>query len=228
VPQPGRPDSGHLPAKFMIGGGCRTGSCFGEVGWRPAYHDLLEDDEGYVAGSQINFFQVIGRYDADRRHLRLQSWRPIDIVSLAPWNRFFRPVSWKVATGVEQRMLPGDRERLAGFVNGGAGLAGRLGKGILYLLADGELDAGGAYEDHVALSAGGSAGFLVTIAGPWKLQATVRALVPVAGDPYRTVRGEVAQSFFVTGNNAVQVSASREKTSGAYLTETRVLWQYYY
>lgn len=228
VPEPGRPDEGHLPAKFILGGGCRTGSCFGELGWRPAYHDIMENDKGYVAGSQINFFQVLARYDADRRHLRLQSIRPIDIVSLAPWNRFFHPVSWKVATGIEQRTLPGGRERLAGFVNGGAGLAARLGTGIAYLFADGGLDAGGAYDDHYALSAGGSAGALITIIDRWKIHVALQATAPAAGDPYRSVRGEVSQSFTVNKANALMVTASRDKTGGQYRSETKAVWQFYY
>jgi len=228
VSEPGRPDSGHLPAKVLLGGGCRTGSCFGEVGWRPAYHDLLEDDRGYVAGSQINFFHVMGRYDADRRNLRLQSWRPIDIVSLATWNRFFRPVSWKIAAGLEQRMLPGGRERLAGFVNGGAGFAARLGRGIVYAFGDGQLDAGGAYEDHFSFRAGGSMRCLTTFTPWWKARVTLQSLVPVAGDPYRSTRGEVGQGFRISEHNALQVFVAREKTSGSYATETKALWLYYY
>lgn len=228
VAAPARPDAGHLPAKYLLGGGCRTGACFGEVGWRAAYHDLMDNDRGYIEGSQITFFQIIGRWDADDGLLRLESFRPIDIVSLSPWNRFFQPVSWKVATGVEQRTLDDGRERLAAFVNGGSGLAGRVGPGIVYAMVDAELDAGRSYEDNYAASAGGSAGVLTTVTDWWKVHLMLRALVPAAGDPYRSVKGDVAQSLTMSRNNSLLVSLSREKTAGAYRTEARAAWNYYY
>jgi hypothetical protein len=228
MPAPVRPDDGHLPGRFSIGGGCRTGSCFGEVAWRAAYHELMDDDDGFTEGSQITFFQMTGRYYDDEARLRLQSFRAIDIISLAPWNRFFKPLSWKVGTGIEQRTLQGGRERLAAFVNGGAGLSSQVGTGIAYVTADGELDAGSAYEDHYALSAGGSAGFLANLTQWWKLHLSARGLVPLAGDPYRTMKGEAIQNFTVGVNNSIAVAASREKTSGQYRTEVTAAWNLYY
>ena len=191
TPQPVRPDDGHLPAKISLGGGCRTGSCFGEAGWRGAYHDLLDNDDGFIHGSQIDFFQIRGRYYGNNvDEARLESLRLIDIISLAPWNRFFKPVSWKVATGLEQRTFTGDRDRLVAFVNGGAGLTGEIGSSLIYATADGELGAGTAYDHGFAVSVGGSAGFMATLADWWKVNLSLNPwpAISTAAGKRRSIR----------------------------------------
>jgi hypothetical protein len=229
TPQTVRPDDGHLPPKVSLGGGCRTGSCYGEVGWRAAYHDLLDNDDGFVHGSQIDFFQIRGRYYGNNiDEARLESFRLIDIVSLSPWSRFFKPVSWKVATGVEQRTFTGDRDRLVAFVNGGAGLTSQIGQTLLFVTVDGELGAGSAYDDGFAVSAGGTAGIMTTLAGWWKVNLSIKDLEPVAGDIYRSMKGEVDQNFTVNTNNSVSLLVSRERTNWVYRSEATVLWNYYY
>jgi len=44
------------------------------------------------------------------------------------------------------------------------------------------------------------------------------------GDTYRTLKGDVAQSFTAARNNSVSLVASRKKTSGQYRSEVRALW----
>ena len=212
-----------------MGGGCRTGSCFGEAGWRGAYHDLLDNDDGFIHGSQIDFFQIRGRYYGNNiDEARLESLRLIDIVSLAPWNRFFKPVSWKVATGVEQRTFTGDRDRLVAFLNGGAGITGQTGPALFFATFDGELGVGSAYHGGFAASAGGTAGIMTTFAGWWKFNLSIKDLEPVAGDIYRSRKGEVGQNFTVNRDNSVSLQVSRERTNWVYRSEATLLWNCYY
>ncbi len=229
IPQPIRPDDGHLPPKISLGGGCRSGSCYGEAGWRAAYHDLLDNDDGFIRGSQIDFLQIRGRYYGNNiDEARLESLRLIDIVSLSPWNRFFKPVSWKVATGVEQRTFTGDRDRLVAFVNGGAGITGQIGPALIFASVDGDLGAGSAYQDSFAASAGGTAGIMTTLAGWWKVNISVTDLEPVAGDIYRSRKGKIDQNITVNTNNSVSLLVSRERTNWVYRSEATMLWNYYY
>lgn len=228
-PTPVHPDEGHLPGRIGLGGGCRTGSCFGEVGLRPAYHDLLDNDDGYVEGAQINFMQMILRYDLDDRRLGLHSLRILDIESLAPRDLFFRPLSWKVNVGVEQKIIPGGKERLVTALDTGAGVSVLIGPAITYTLAEVELNASRSFDDGAAaFGAGGSAGVLVPLTHWWKIHCSVRGIAPLLGAPYRTLRGEVAQNFTLGKNNSLSAVVSRERMSGYHRSEVKMLWNIYF
>ncbi|NOX75992.1 MAG: DUF4105 domain-containing protein, partial [Gammaproteobacteria bacterium] len=66
------------------------------LGLRPAYHDLLDDERGYVKGAQINFFNLSLRYSPERQKLRINNFTLLDIISLSSRDNFFKPVSWRL------------------------------------------------------------------------------------------------------------------------------------
>ncbi|HZV81248.1 MAG TPA: DUF4105 domain-containing protein, partial [Geobacteraceae bacterium] len=112
VPVPPQPEEGHLPGKMTSGGGIRREDPYLELTWQPAYHDLLDPDAGYTDGAQINFFSTSGRYYPGKNSFQLQSFHPVDIISLAPRDRFFQPVSWKVAGGLDRKPFADGSDRL--------------------------------------------------------------------------------------------------------------------
>jgi hypothetical protein len=123
ITPPAPPEQGHLPGRLSFGGGYRTDSFFTEIGWRAAYHDLLDPDEGYTEGAQINFFDISGRYYYKEDSLKLQRFRFIDIVSLSPRDVFFKPVSWKVNTGFDRVLFSDGEEHLIYRINPGGGFS---------------------------------------------------------------------------------------------------------
>lgn len=170
VEAPARPESGHESGRYTLKGGARDGAGFVELGWRPAYHDLLEADEGFTRGAQINFFDLAGRIDPEHGTVRLHSFTPVDIVSLAPRTLFFQPTSWKVSFGVERRLLRDGKDHLLFDLNTGGGLAWEVGKkGLVYLMAEADVNLTGAYRDSVVLGGGGSAGVLLQPTADWKV-----------------------------------------------------------
>ncbi len=228
IPIPVRPDKGHLPARIGLGGGCRTGSCFGEVSLRPAYHDLLDNDDGYVEGAQIDFMKVDLRYYLNDEHVELHSLHILDIESLAPRDLFFRPLSWKVNAGVEQKVIPGGKERLVTALAIGAGATALIGPAITYILPEVELNASRSFEHGGAFGTGGSAGVLATFTHWWKIHCWVRGITPLFGAPYRTFKGEVAQNFTIDKNSSVSANVSREMTNGYHRSEAKMLWNIYF
>lgn len=223
-----RPEQGHLPFRAQFGGGCRTGYCFGEVGVRPAYHDLMDDDAGYVRGAQINFMDLVLRYNLTGSQLDLYRLRVLDIKSIAPRDIFFRPLSWKFNIGVEQKLIPEGKERLVSVMNGGAGPSFSWGSSLVYVLGEVELNAGSALRQDVAFGAGFSAGMLGVITPSWKYQAEVRGLSPLAGDIYRTRRAELSQNVTLNQNNSISLNVSRQETNSNYRSEMTVRWNHYY
>ena len=230
VPVPSTsPEQGHLPGKFSAGAGYRTDSFFTEIIWRPAYHDLMDPDGGYVEGAQINFFDLRGRYYFNEDKARLQSFRLIDIVSLATRDKFFQPVSWKVNTGLEQELLADGKEHLLARLNIGGGVAypARL-LGTSYLMLDADLIAGGALQDNFSFGIGPSAGVLKKLTSAWKINFFVQAMFYDLGDEHDKYKAALAQSYTLNTNNTIDLTFSREKTFHHYQSEARVMWNHYF
>src|SRR5208283_4030733 len=135
----------------------------------PAYHDLLDPDDGYVEGAQINFMEVRGRYYFRENSLILQRLRFIDIISLAPRDAFFKPVSWKVNTGIDREIMPNGQEQLLYRLNPGGGFAYPTSLlGISYLMGETDLNVSDKLQDKFAFGIGVSAGFLKNVTERWK------------------------------------------------------------
>jgi hypothetical protein len=177
MPQPPLPEEGHDAGRMTAGAGVREDRFFLELSWRPAYHDLLDADEGFTKGAQINFIDLRGRYYPRDNALRLQKLQLVDIVSLAPRDLFFRPVSWKVNGGVQRKTFTDGTDRLYLGLNTGGGLAWNVAAGaLLYLMAEADLNAADRWQDKMAIGAGGTAGLLLTLNKDWKVHLGGRAL----------------------------------------------------
>lgn len=131
---PTRPDSGHRSARIALGLGRQADTDYGLIRLRPAYHDLLDDIEGYSPGAQINFFDLSLRYDSTNA-LELEDFTVIDITSITPRDRFFQPISWHVDTGYGMKYLPAQaiRERVP-YLDTGAGYSFAAGNESLFAL----------------------------------------------------------------------------------------------
>ncbi|MBP2688816.1 MAG: hypothetical protein H6R41_998, partial [Deltaproteobacteria bacterium] len=159
LPVPAPPESGHLVSRASLAGGARDGHSFLEIAYRPAYHSLEDPVEGFNDGSQIVFAEAAVRWYPGDEKIRLQRLDLIDIVSLAPRDAFFRPVSWKVQTGFATREFPDDVEALVYALNPGGGFAWKVSPfWIAFLLAETDLAISGRYDRSFALGMGGSAG----------------------------------------------------------------------
>ena len=73
---------------------------FIEFDYKPAYHELLDFNDGFEFGSQINFFSTSLRYYFDKKRFDIEKFDFINIKSLALYDYFFKPTSFSVAFGV--------------------------------------------------------------------------------------------------------------------------------
>src|SRR5581483_10227106 len=108
-------------------GGIEDGHPYVDLRGRLAVHDLLDPPEAYVQGAQLEFFDAAVRYLPELQALRVEELKLADVISLAPRDAFFSPISWRLATGA--RRLPdrplssSDPSALAFFLEGGPGLS---------------------------------------------------------------------------------------------------------
>ena len=92
-----------------------------------SYHDIYDNDYGYISGSYINFFDTAVKYKDNK--LTLDEINVLDIRSYALQDAIFKPISWQVALGAKRIF----NHELNAYLQAGGGLA--LGNNNLYAYA---------------------------------------------------------------------------------------------
>lgn len=226
---PPSPEQGHRLGKFAVFGGWRDHVYFTELEWRAAYHDLMDPDDGYVEGAQINFFDLRGRYYFKQESLKLHSLRLLDIVSLAPRDEFFKPISWKITTGFDREIMQDGSDRLIYRINPGGGVSYRGSLlGLTYIMMESDVKASNFFENRFAAGIGGSAGIYRDVTNAWKINASGLAMFYSLGDTHRSFMGTLRQRYVINVNNTIELVASREKTFNHYKTGIMLGWNVYF
>jgi hypothetical protein len=71
-------------------------SAFGELRFKFAYHDLLNNDLGYIPFQQVDFPNVTLRYTAEPGSVWLERLGVLTVTSLTPMDDLEKQLSWKV------------------------------------------------------------------------------------------------------------------------------------
>ncbi|MGN1078974.1 MAG: DUF4105 domain-containing protein [Alphaproteobacteria bacterium] len=162
VPVPAkRPDEGHLSGAAAIYGGRRNHKDFIDITLRPAYHTLTDETAGFLPFGAITYMDATLRWYENDNDLRLQKFSFVDIMSLAPRNKLFKPFSFKLNAGVESYFYPDkDKEGYVFYAGFGAGWSGQIcDEVIAYLMTNIYGKAGGYLPHNTMAGAGVQAGF---------------------------------------------------------------------
>jgi hypothetical protein len=231
VPTPAvRPEQGHNTAMLQAGAGKENGESFLQLDLRPAYHDLLDDDGGYVPGAQIDFLNLGLRYQRQPQRLTLEHFTLVDIISVSPRSRFFHPISWHVQTGWQRRILPGERSprRPSYALDAGGGWSIRPAK---HLLAYGFLDAGlsvdGRLQHDYAFGPGAEAGLLAQPTPRWKLKLNARYLEYRYGQPHGYTSLGLSQHYTLGRQQALRLDWRQQRAFGLRDTTLMAAWRWY-
>ncbi len=229
IPVPVNPVNGHRSNRVSLGFGLRRNEGFEEVRIRPAYHDLMDSDDGYVEGAKLIFAEVALRYSNTRQEAFLERLDLIDILSLTPRDRFFRPVSWKVTTGLTRLPGEGDKDRLVYQLNPGGGFTFRSAwAGLVYAMLETGVNAGGSLEHGCNAGIGGSAGVVKTFTRAFKAHLSLRGMSYGLGDRFGDVRARSQATFTISPFQAVSFEAERRRTDGRFLTELGTHWNLFF
>lgn len=232
APKPAtRPDQGHLSSRILLGYGELAGQGFTQFTWRPAYHDLLDNDQGHVAGSQINFLDVVLRkYNAENA-TQLERLTLINIFSITPTNRFFHALSWHFSTGFERLNIDPDplKRNLTYTVNGGAGYTARLSPDLrVYGMLDASAIIHHEYTNSLAIGLGARTGMLWQITPWWKLHLEGKA-VSMQYHADRILQSvQIGQSMALGRNNALRLNWTRAGEKDHLSSEILLSWNHYY
>lgn len=220
------PDAGHPPARVRVGAGVRGERAFVELRARPAFHDLLDPPGGYLPGAEIDFLDVALRYHPAHGDLDLHALTLLEIVSLAPRDGLFRPVSWRVRTGLTSRLVPrsGGGQGDAWFwdLAGGAGLAAPLGeRALAYAFAEAQAESSPHLSPAFAIGPGASLGLLLGGAGDrWRAHLRARAVHLALGDPHSAFTLALEQSVRLAPRVALELHVAGERDFGRSWLET--------
>lgn len=210
-----RPELGHGSSRVALGAGRHAGRDFGELRGRPAYHDVLDADEGYVRGAQIEFFSFALRAYREGS-TQLESFTPIDILSLSARDEFFQSWSWHIAGGWRRAFVRDGSRPLATSVDGGAGAAWSAAgnRALFYVFLDASTRLHSRLDEGFALGAGGRLGALVDVAPRWRMHAYVRALSYFLGEEDRPRSFGLGQQVSLGRDVALRFDATRNREAG--------------
>jgi hypothetical protein len=192
-----------------------AGHDFGELRLRPAYHDILDADEGYVRGAQIEFFSFAARRYREGG-TQLESFTPVDILSLSARDEFFQSWSWKIAAGWRRAFVRDGSRPLAATIDGGAGSAwSPEGKRmLLYAFLDGSTRLHSHLDDGYGLGAGGRLGALVDLSPRWRMHTYVRTLKYFLGEKDTPNAFGVEQRISLGRDLGLRLDLTRNREAG--------------
>jgi hypothetical protein len=111
--KPSAPIKGHYSTKTTLSiGNKETFKARAKI----AYHDIYDNDKGYISGAYINFFDTSIEYNKDK--LQLEEINILEIKSYAIQDSIFKPISWEVAVGGKRIF----NNELNSFLKVGAGI----------------------------------------------------------------------------------------------------------
>ena len=227
--EPGvRPDQGHRTSRLTAGAGRRDNVTFVELGLRPTYHDIVDDDAGYIGGAQIEFFHLRARrYEGD--DARIESFIPIDIFSLSPRDEFFQPKTWRVSVGWQRTMARNGDEPLAIGADAGVGGAWRWGgKARVYATAEGAARAHDDFEKGYTVGAGARLGALLDPTPRWRVHAYAQQLGSFLGERSDPGALVLEQRFSLTRDAALRLDLSHQNEAGRNFNSASLSLQVYF
>jgi hypothetical protein len=134
--EPDRAEDGHRSRRVQLGAGIYDDEAFVSLALRPAFHHLTDNVSGYSRGAQINFFDAQVNVWQDQG-LRLERLDILDIRSLSPRDRYLKPWSWQVRTGVERFYEGEDLRPLHPHLQAAFGPSYALGDSALWYVMPG-------------------------------------------------------------------------------------------
>lgn len=124
IEKPYVPTEGHYSAKATF---AYNNHQISDARVKVSYHDIYDNDKGYIPGAYISFFDTALQYK--EKKLSLKEINVLDIRSYALQDAIFKPISWQVAVGGK----PLFNNELNAYLQAGGGFT--LGSEALYSYA---------------------------------------------------------------------------------------------
>ena len=225
IAPPAAPEKGHKSKRATFGLGERNDNQYAEVGFKMAFHDLEDNEDGFLQGAQINIGNLRLRAE-DNVGLRLYQLDLVDIFSLTPRNRFFNPLSWKIYSGFEREQTKGI-DQLVYHVTGGAGGTWEIVKNHqFYALGILRLEINKQLHNTLEPAIGFNTGFLSHF-------KHTTAHLEFGGEQFEDnvyrLRAQYTQNFVITTNHSIKLFAKQQwQDNDVKFSDINLSYQYYF
>jgi len=103
IKTPPNPIYGHRAIRTQVGVGEKEGNIVSYLGIRPAYHDLEDNNYGFLRGTQIEFLNFL--LSSSKKETKIEKATLFSVVSLAQRSEFFPSFSWRGDIGWDNNYL---------------------------------------------------------------------------------------------------------------------------
>ncbi len=225
VPAPISPDKGHGSKRTTFALGQRLENYYGEFGFKMSYHDLEDNEEGFLQGAQINIGSLQIRAEENEK-IRLYKLDLIDIFSLAPRTQFFKPIAWRIVTGFERQFTKGIDQLGYHVTGGGGGNWKFLENNQFYTLATGRLEINKQLNHGIEPGLGFITGVLSHFS--WSTARLEFSGEHFTGNTYR-LRTQYIHNFILNTNNSLKIFAKYEwQENDVEFSDINLNYQYYF
>jgi len=157
---PTNPVEGHYSGLARFGIGQRDQRHFALLGYRAAYQDLLDADEGFPRGAQLQMGAFELRH-YNRGTTTLEALELVSIRSLSLRDRLFQPWSWQAKAGLERIYTDAkNSDNLVAQITAGGGVSYGFNqqRTTLFAMLNGRLEYNAHFNHPLAVGAGSSLG----------------------------------------------------------------------
>lgn len=138
----------HDSMQISLGTGVYNKQSYEELTIRPAYTALTDSSYGLVKGAEVSVLKSVWRYYNQNHRFVLQSFQPLNILSIVPAGSVFSPISY--STNVELKRELNPKNEKEGYVGDLALGIGKTYEFMPDIRAYGLLEARGQYGGLIA------------------------------------------------------------------------------
>ncbi len=198
IQKPGNPLDSHATMRLGLGGSRLAGSNFAHLDFRGAYHDLLDNPNGFDPGAQIQSMEGRIRVSTENGDVSLDHLKLIEVVSLNPLQRYLSKQSWNVGFGWRTNYSRECFNCGAFYVEGGSGftLGNSNRRRILFtVFANGFFQAGPWNDTDYQIGPSGTSLLLMDISDHLRLMLSGNARYSPFGEPNFIYKGNAEMAI---------------------------------
>lgn len=226
------PDQAHRSGRIGVSlGEDELGQWLG-LSIRPAFHDLLDPDSGFLPGYGIDFFNIKARQYFEPETLRLEEFTVISASSRNAWTSWSKPSSWGLKIGLKR---PGwlrglvDDPKLGGGLSGDMGITLGNSRFLLSMSGAGEAYWGKIADKNGRVSAGLRLGSKIQISPAINATLDLTADTSIAGYDLETGTVSAAAQWQITPNNGLRIRYTASDNSVFRSADEYMLrWLHYF
>lgn len=209
VPRPAvSPEKGHDTSRLTLDAGYAFDSPYAQIAFRPFYHSLDDNAAGFLEGAGATVADLRLRYYTDSERFGLERFALVDMHNLLPFNTLYKPLSWLLSTGIDDRSTDSERSFRVAYLNGGGGLSFAPVKNLLLWgagVAEGQYQFKEPYNWSAGL--GAEAGLIINTGSFGKLLVEGKALRFSDSSRHKEFDATAQYSFFPAANHAISAKA---------------------